>query len=258
MIFTERAVGTTHNGYYQVSFKPVTLEWHELMHKEGLQRFSQVYYSTFKSLPQVVWTWMNILHCFCLCISFHQCIIVEPWPLVLSVIDWDYSLRTYLAVSQVSHKFWPGNEARNVTKLSSFIPRPSQKCLVTFHVTWGGAPWDCCNIRAKRASHAMPHSWVGSISTALVELLHICIFSLGLDLNFNSRLKIECPYVLYNSSAKSESESWAWFVCLMEGRERGRENLKGIGVRAGARVSLLSYKMWTSLSSLVLLPLMNN
>ena len=66
MIFAARAVGTTHNSYYQVSFKPVTLEWHDLMHKEGLQRFSQVYYSTLKSLPQVTWTWMNILHCFCL------------------------------------------------------------------------------------------------------------------------------------------------------------------------------------------------
>ena len=38
--------------------------------------------------------------------------------------------------------------------------------------------------------------------------------SLCLDLNFNSRLKAECPCALYNSSAKSNSEEWAWFVCL--------------------------------------------
>ena len=56
MIFTARTVGPAYEGYYKVDFKPVALECHDLTVKEGIQRFTQVYYSTLKSLPQVSWS----------------------------------------------------------------------------------------------------------------------------------------------------------------------------------------------------------
>ena len=56
MIFAGRAVCPAYEGYYKVDFKPVALEWHDLTEKEGIQHFTQVYYSTLKSLPQVSWS----------------------------------------------------------------------------------------------------------------------------------------------------------------------------------------------------------
>ena len=36
------AVGPAYEGYYQVDFKPVALEWYDLIEKEGMQHFTQV------------------------------------------------------------------------------------------------------------------------------------------------------------------------------------------------------------------------
>ena len=50
MIFTGRIIGPAYEDHHKVDFRPVNLEWHNLTEKEGMQRFSQVYYLAFKSL----------------------------------------------------------------------------------------------------------------------------------------------------------------------------------------------------------------
>ena len=72
MIFTGRIIGPAYEGYHKVDFRPVNLEWHNLTEKEGMQRFSQLYYLAFKSLQQLSWSLIVVFVSDC--ISFHLCL----------------------------------------------------------------------------------------------------------------------------------------------------------------------------------------
>ena len=50
MIFTGRITGPAYEGYHKVDFRPINLECYNLTEREGMERFSQVYSSDFKSL----------------------------------------------------------------------------------------------------------------------------------------------------------------------------------------------------------------